>query len=430
MKSNCTEPPMLGKKEYENFCKSFVRRSIGLSSKVKTALFWMDVDNMGLLNKNYGHDTTNIILNIIERQIIIACKNEMKEEKNKIESDECKDNNSNNVFECIPFKPHDTGDEFNVLYLVPAKYDNNNEKANIFAESLRKRIEMSCRATISIGVTYFNNENENENESSKTLKDRANKYLVEGAKKMGKNCVFDDSMKFLQKKEKEEESKTKESKNISTNNSNSGSIVFHFENCVLLNDNNVDIEQLSKLQANEIEKMDYWKLIKYFGGEERLNKLESQMNELNQNLKLGLRLLSQTFTNEQINALLKRMDLKSMFEDMNNNINSNIKSNSNNTIIGINSDIMKQHDSNISHVLNTLSNCNSISDVSKNAISVPIIFASDDEKLVSELNDDNNNVNKGIATTTIKNGNVISKNDRIKLEKTIQEFEVCNFHAS
>ena len=40
----------------------------------KAAILWMDLDHMKSLNDNYGHDVTDAIIEIIERQIISQCK--------------------------------------------------------------------------------------------------------------------------------------------------------------------------------------------------------------------------------------------------------------------------------------------------------------------------------------------------------------------
>lgn len=119
---------------------------------------------MGKLNSRYNnHDVTNAVLNIIEREIINQC-------------------NLTNDVECISYKPHETGDEFNV---VCVENSTNNGDAPKFAQNLCKWIEMTCVTTISIGVTYLNTQSDR---SSIMWKDRANKYLY-NAKNSGKNQV-------------------------------------------------------------------------------------------------------------------------------------------------------------------------------------------------------------------------------------------------
>ena len=74
-----------------------------------------------------------------------------------------------------------------------------NEGAEEFAEDLRKWIEMTCKGTISIGVSYWNDNDK----SSKKWHRRANKYL-KLAKSHGRNMIWTD----LSKQDKMKRKKT------------------------------------------------------------------------------------------------------------------------------------------------------------------------------------------------------------------------------
>lgn len=93
-------------------------------SRIKAAILWIDVDNMGKLNNTFGHDVANAIIDIIRREIISQCKefNESNESDSDIDSN-CSDDDqdskadhsdlstktNNEIAQCIPYKPHDQG---------------------------------------------------------------------------------------------------------------------------------------------------------------------------------------------------------------------------------------------------------------------------------------------------------------------------------
>lgn len=144
-----------------------------------TAIVCVGVNNTTDLQTDYGTEAANAIIKMVERQIINICS-------------EQKDNCT-----CIPYKsiPNDLNrqvDTFNIVFISSKQEQEPNYKdANLLADKMLKWIDMTCKATISIGITYL----KDSDTSNKEWLQRAYKYL-HITKSIGKSKIVVDRVKF------------------------------------------------------------------------------------------------------------------------------------------------------------------------------------------------------------------------------------------
>ena len=110
---------------------------------------------------------------------------------------------------------------------------------------------------------------------------------------------------------------------IHNENKRNAVLIFDFENGILIDNKKLKNEIVSKLTIDQILNMKYNQIAKYFGGEMRIDKLESQIQSLiKQNIHLFL--ISKHIPIAKLKAILERLDYIPYFDsDSNNDYNSN-----------------------------------------------------------------------------------------------------------
>ena len=200
-----------------------------------------------------------------------------------------------------------------------------------FARELRNWIEATCKATISIGVSYWNNNDH----SSHMWKQRANYYL-RNAKSNSKNAVMDDNFIVVQKDDGTISDPNNKHNNLTgigggvggrkhgyhhskhrskglsgTFAYKEGSLIFDFEHGFVTKEK---LSQLEKINTKELlDNVPFHEIaVKYFGNEARVYKLELQIQELvKQNMQFWM--VSNMFSTKKIVAFLERLDFLHYF---------------------------------------------------------------------------------------------------------------------
>ena len=166
-----------------------------------------------------------------------------------------------------------------------------------------------------------------------------------------------------------------------------GSVIFDFENGIMCP--NIDImkkkqreKELMNSNVKKILNMNYDEMIKYFGGEPRMDKLELQMQLLlQQNMQLYL--YSKLLQTQQMHALVERMDYLPYFEEKTNvhvsphsnskdintkNNNNNNSKDINSSIIGKDSQIVKKNNGNFKKIVTDIARQTSLSSIHSSSL--------------------------------------------------------------